>query len=142
MQVHSTKILQDKSWKIEQPLLQKDGNILCPIAALDRMFQVIPAHDDAPVFCTPLGNPIIYWTFNKFIKDILDRAGLVGDKYSTHSFRRGGWTFAAACGLQDRKLMKMGDWKSNCFTEYIHSNLQDKLDVARGMTQGIIHLQH
>ena len=36
--------------------------------------------------------------------------------------------------------MKMGDWKSNCFTEYIHSDLQDKLDVAVGMTQGISNL--
>ena len=47
------------------------------------MFQVVPARGDAPAFCTPLGNPIIYWTFNNFIKDIIDRTGLMGDKYST-----------------------------------------------------------
>ena len=36
--------------------------------------------------------------------------------------------------------MKMGDWKSNCFTEYIHLDLQDKLDVAEGVAQGILKL--
>ena len=127
------KTLQDKSRKIEQPLLQNIEYILCPVVAFDNMFQVVPAPNDAPAFCTPLGNPIIYWTFNNFIKDIIDRAGVMGDKYSTHSFRRGGCTFAAACRLQDGKLMKMGDWKSNCFTEYIHFDLQDKLDMAMGI---------
>ena len=137
VQIHSTKTLQDKSRSLEQPILPNKGHILCPVAALDRMFQVIPADDDAPAFCTPHRNPIGYWVFNNFIKDVIDRTGLMGDKYSTHAFHRGGCTFAAAYGLQDRKLMKMGDWKSNCFNEYIHSDLQDKLDVAHGMTRGI-----
>ena len=63
--------------------------MLCPVTALDDMFRIVPAQSDAPVFCTPLGNSINYWTFNSFIKDVIDRTGLVGDKYSTHSFCRG-----------------------------------------------------
>ena len=52
VKVHSTKTLQDKSRKIEQPLFWNVGNILCPVAALDKMFQVVPAYDDVPAFCT------------------------------------------------------------------------------------------
>ena len=139
MLVHSTKTLQDKSRKIEQPLVQNNRNILCPVAALDYMFRIVPAHSYALAFCTPLGNPINYWTFKSFIKDVIDRTGLAGDKYSTtHSI--GGdahLLLDVDCRIGN---LKMRDWKSNFLTDYSHSDLQDKLDVAVGMTQGILNL--
>ena len=86
VQIHSTKTLQDKSRRIGHPILPNEGHILCPVTALDKMFQVISTADDAPAFCTLHGNPIGYWVFNNFIKDVIDRTGLVGNKYSTHHF--------------------------------------------------------
>ena len=136
--IRCTKTLQNKSRILEHPLLLNSGNILCPVSALDRMFHLIQVPSHCPAFCSPSGKPINYWTCYNFIKDIIDRAGLNGDKYNSHSFRRGGCTLAAQSGIIDWKLKKMGDWKSNCFQEYIHSDLQDKLNAAEAMLLAVM----
>ena len=105
------KTMLNHSTVIEQPLLMNDRNVLCPVNALDLMFQMIQMPCDCPTFCSPRGNAINYWTYNNFIKDIIDHSGLNGDKFSSHSFRRGGCTLEAQSRIIDRKLKKMGDWK-------------------------------
>ena len=130
--IRCTKTLQNNSRVLKHPLLLNEGNILCPVSALDKMFHMIQVPSHCPAFCSPDGKEMNYWMYNNFIKDVIDRAGLNGDKYSSHPFRRGGCTLAAQSGIIDRKLKKMGDWKSDCFL-YIHSDLQDKLDVAEAL---------
>ena len=136
--IRCTKTLQNNSKILEHPLLLNEGNILFLVSTLDRMSHMIQDPSHCPAFCSPDGKAVSYWMYNNFSKDIIDRAGLNGDKYSSNSFRRGGCTLAALSGIIDRKLKKIGDWKLGCFQEYIHSDLQDKLDVAEAMSLAVV----
>ena len=83
--IRCTKTLQNNSKILEHPLLLNEGNILCPVSTLDRMFHVIQVPSHCPAFCKPDGKAVSYWTYNNFIKDIIDRAGLNGDTVHTLS---------------------------------------------------------
>ena len=119
------------------PLLPITGSLLCPVAAIDEMINMIPAGPNAPAFCTQGKKPINYNTYQKFLKEIIDKVGHNSKDFSTHSFRRGGTTFLAQCGVEPRLIQLMGDWKSDCYKRYISFPLQDRLKVSKTVTEKI-----
>ena len=119
------------------PLLPIAGSLLCPVAAIDEMIKSIPAGPNAPAFCTAGKRPINYNTYQKFLKEIIDKVGHNSKEFSTHSFRRGGTTFLAQCGVDPRLIQLMGDWKSDCYKKYISFPLQDRLKVSKTVTKKI-----
>jgi len=51
--------------------------------------------------------------------------GMIGvdpAKYSGHSFRRGGATFAHRLGVDPLLIKRMGDWRSDAYRRYIDHN--------------------
>jgi hypothetical protein len=53
------------------------------------------------------------------LKAILLQHGLDSSRYASHSFRRGGATYAAACGVDPVMLKALGDWRSCAYLAYI-----------------------
>ena len=47
------------------------------------------------------------------LKAYLSRSGLPPEQYGSHSFRRGGATFALEAGVPLDSIAVMGDWKSD-----------------------------
>ena len=125
-----TKTLQAGDRRLEYPLLEAPGCLLCPVNALDNMIKLNPAWQSSPAFCHPNKKPIRYSTFNNYIKNMIKKVGLSPVGWSTHSFRRGGTSYLAACGISERQIQILGDWKSDCYKKYIHCPWQDKLDIA------------
>ena len=39
-------------------------------------------------------------------------------------------TYLAVCGVSDREIKILGNWKSDCDKKYIHCPWQDKLNIA------------
>ena len=118
-------------------LLLIEDSLLCPVAALDEIVKQIPAGENLPAFCTMGKRPINYNLFQKFLKEMIEKVGYNSKEYSTHSFRRGGTTFLAQCGVEPRLIQLMGDWKSDCFKRYISFPLQDRLKVSKTMSEKI-----
>ena len=56
----------------------------------------------------------------KRVRELLQRAspGIDVSKYGTHSFRRGGATYALRVGVSPVLIKLMGDWRSECFYDY------------------------
>ena len=73
-------------------------------------------------------------THSKFVQILqasLRGSGLNPSEYSGHSFRRGGATFAFACGIPAEIIKLQGDWKSSAYQKYIVAPLNLRQDLAR-----------
>ena len=49
--------------------------------------------------------------------------GLDPNHYSSHSFRRGGATWAFKCGVSAELIQLQGDWKSDAYKLYLKYGL-------------------
>ena len=73
------------------------------------------------------------------LKQTLDKCGLHTLRFSGHSFRRGGATFALHCGVPSDYIKLQGDWKSNAYERYLDSSLRYKLETIKQMCDGTTH---
>ncbi len=133
-----TKTIQFGERQLTLPLVRVPGSPLCPVSAVSLMFQRVPAPPSAPAFVFPCGRAL--WTlthtsFVGYLRHFLQLAGHSPRKYSGHSFRKGGATFAATCSVPDHMIKFHGDWRSAAFERYITLPLSTRTSVTRAMAQ-------
>ncbi|CAC5422080.1 unnamed protein product [Mytilus coruscus] len=73
----------------------------------------------------------------KKLRDILEMCGLDSSKFSSHSFRRGGATWAFHSKVPSELIQFHGDWRSNAYKVYLEFDLHDKLSISRAMAEEI-----
>ena len=59
------------------------------------------------------------------MRDTLSQLGADVTKFSGHSFHIGAASMAATAGFSDSFIQKLGGWKSNAFTTYIRTPVED-----------------
>ena len=59
--------------------------------------------------------------------------GVPPDLYGTHSFRRGGASFALEAGVPLDTISLLGDWKSDAMFLYLHMPLSQRVAAQRVM---------
>ncbi|PJE77718.1 hypothetical protein CI610_03353 [invertebrate metagenome] len=90
----------------------------CPVTALYQYIQlrgVLPG----PLFTFPGNIPVSYQHFSLCLRNSLIQAGFQPNQYTSHSFRIGAASTAAATGVPDEEIQQMGRWKSLAFKRYI-----------------------
>ncbi|CAG2231496.1 unnamed protein product [Mytilus edulis] len=95
------------------PLIENTRSALCPLRAYRNMCKLIPAAGDRPVFLFPSKHklvPVTYTDFQQYIKAFISRIGRNPRLFSTHSFRRGGATFAFESKVPAELIQVHGDW--------------------------------
>lgn len=98
--------------------LGQTGKKLCPVEAA-RAYLRVRGGAEGPLFRFKDGRPL---TRQRFIRKV--RSGLVEAKvevsgYSSHSFRIGAATAAAAVGVEDSVIKTLGRWKSAAYHLYV-----------------------
>ena len=71
---------------------------------------------------------------------ILSEFGVTSTLYGTHSFRRGGATFALEAGVPLDIISLLGDWKSDAMFLYLHMPLSQRLAAQQTMTAHLTSL--
>ena len=141
MTIWWTKTHQTGGEPLVIPLASIPGSPLCPVSVYRRMLQVakVPPSFPAFVLYTNRGyKPILYREFHVLLRQLLARVGCDPSKFSSHSFRRGGTTFAFKTGVPSQLIKVQGDWKSDCFQRYIECDYQDRLQVAKSLSRHVI----
>lgn len=121
-----SKTLQSHERVVLIPLAPIPKHPLCPVQAYQDMVAAIPATDNAPLFVMPgTGGvtPLTSSVFTKWFKQKISECGLDPRRFSIHSLRRGGASFAFHCGVEPLLIKTHGDWKSNAFLEYLSFSL-------------------
>ncbi len=113
-----TKTLQYRERDLIIPLLAVPGSILCPVAAFWRLARFGRRNRQGAVFCDAQGHPLVYKAFLDKIKVLVAQSGLNPTEFSTHSFRRGGATFAYQAGVPLQLIQVQGDWASLSVLRY------------------------
>ena len=137
---HHTKTIQFGQRKLVVPLLAMPGSVLCPVNAYRSMVESIRADSEGPAFVLPAGNdvsPITYQQYQVFFRRCLERLGLPSMEFSTHSFRRGGASWAFRSGVPGELVKVHGDWLSDAYLRYLEFSVEQRLEVARRMTLGM-----
>ncbi len=133
-----SKTIQYGERQIITPVLGIKNSKLCPVRAYKRMLKQVPgpASQAAFVFPTDSGNiPVTYAQFQSFLRHSLQNIGVDASKYSSHSFRRGGASWAFQCGLDPELVQVLGDWHSDSYRNYRCLSMRDKMLMASKLTQ-------
>ena len=135
--VRHTKTIQFGERILQVPLPRIQDSILCPLSALSLLykdeFANIPM--SAPMFSYPVKDArhkcITHSSFVHTLRSILSSCGIDASKYSGHSFRRGGASFAFACGIPAEIIKLQGDWRSSAYEKYISTPVELRRKLSR-----------
>ncbi len=131
-----TKTLQFGNRVLQIPLLAIPDSPLCPVRAYKNMIKLVPGPPMAPAFALPVGSGLQAVSYNQLtrhLRQVLDRIGIGGASFSSHSFRRGGATWAFKSGVAPHLIQLQGDWVSEAYQKYIDISLEQKVSVASSM---------
>lgn len=120
--------------QIRVPLISIPQSPLCPITAYTNMCMLIPSYKCSAAFQIPSvkGNkPVSYRQYQTFLKHILSKINRNPNIYSTHSFRRGGATWAFQSNVPGELIQLQGDWKSEVYKQYLCYSDKEKLITAQ-----------
>ena len=92
---------------------------LCPVAALDHLLMQVPPGPTQPILQLQGGSKLSRSKLNSLIRDLASRCGIPPERYSTHSFRIGAASTAAAAGIPEWKIQALGRWTSGCYMRYV-----------------------
>lgn len=107
-------------------------HVLSPTVALLHAFRQCPLPADAPAFViSSEGSPMTGKVFNEKFKKLVASVGLDNSTFSSHSFRRGGACWALQCGVPGEIVQQLGDWKSDCYKQYLDQLPQQVHDSYR-----------
>ena len=95
---------------------------ICPVMLLARYLELSPGSTGS-LFVHLDGSEVTRYQFQSVLKKAADFLGWPTKGFSSHSFRIGAATTAAANGMQAEKLMEKGRWKSNAYRSYIRHEL-------------------
>ena len=115
-------------------LFQIPDSPFCPSCILKLIFRLYPAPTHHfPTFTYRVNSHWCIVTYNWFLqklKHVLFLIGVDPSRYSGHSFRRGGASFALECGLSPDLIKSQGDWKSGAYQSYRDPSLFCRSKVA------------
>ena len=132
--VRWSKVIQFRERILEIPLPKIGNYLFCPSTTLLHLCLSNKASDQpTPLFQYLEGTKLIPLTQLKFtqkLRNCLSQLGFPADKYSGHSFRRGGATLALQCGLPVDLIKIQGDWNSNAYERYLQPSFNLRRKVA------------
>lgn len=108
------------------PLTRQCIKAICSVRALVKYLRLSPSHN-APLFCHLSGAPVSTASFNQTLKVCLVHVGLDPTRYTAHSFRIGGATYAHSLQFSSVDIQRLGRWRSNAYLKYIRP---DPLSLA------------
>ncbi len=91
---------------------------LCPVSAL-LDFLCARRYSRGPLFAFEDGKVLSRPRFVDRVRSALRLAGVDQTKYSSHSFRIGAATTAAAKGGEDCVIKTLGRWESTAYLRYV-----------------------
>lgn len=98
------------------------GSSTCPVRAMQKFLADRPRQHSGPLFILASGKFLTRRDVSDVTKSLLSSAGIDPTAYSSHSYRIGAATTAAAAGLPDHLVKTLGRWRSNAYQGYIRTS--------------------
>ena len=130
-----TKTIQFGRRRLHIPLLRLNS-LFCPVRAYETcLSQMGPVYSSLnPAFIFHENGRSFWLTKRLFIntfRQIAHHFAGADSRFTGHSFRRGGATWAFQCGVPGELIQIMGDWSSDSYKRYLEFSMRNKLDLAK-----------
>ena len=123
------------------PLHRLIGSSICPYSALQKLFTIQRQPLSAHIFVLEDGrSSYTYNMFHRKLRMVLAAAGYPAALFSSHSFRRGGATFAFLSGVPLELIKVLGGWRSNAFLSYVDFPLEARTAASELVKKRILQL--
>ena len=143
LNVRHTKTIQYAERSLKIPLPPLHGSPLCPVRAILRAFALTPGvPPTSPAFSSQCGASVVPITCAQFdarLRICLEQANLPAHRFSGHSFRRGGATWAYQVGIPAETIRSLGDWRSSCYLRYVSVNTGTLRGAVSKMQHAIVN---
>ena len=83
------------------------------------MCKEVEISKDSPLFVLSNKKAVTNAQFQNKLRLCIRKIGLDPNCFSTHGFRRGGTSLAFRAHISSDKIKLMGDWKSDCYRQYL-----------------------
>ena len=128
-----TKTIQCGKRRLHIPLV-RNHSALCPVLAYEQLLAFSDFDPTGPAFVYLHKGKPKWLTTSIFIdtfRSVLKAGGVVdASRFTGHSFRRGGATWAFQAGIPGELIQICGDWASDAYKQYLEFSMDDKLDLA------------
>jgi hypothetical protein len=132
-----SKTIECRERILQIPILKIADSVLCPWTAYTSMCKILPAAGESPAFVVKGGSKlqsVTYKQLQTFLKSCITKTGRDSEMYSSHSFRRGGASWAFRANVPSEFIQLQGDWRSDAYKQYLHFEVGDRLQVAHRMS--------
>lgn len=123
LKIRHTKTVQFGQRIVVIPFVACGDVRVCPVRNLLMHLTCSVLSPATPLFSFKVGERVVCITHTSFVlklRSLLSLCGFAADKFSGHSFRRGGCTLCYQAGLSLIEIKRRGDWRSQAFERYIH----------------------
>ena len=120
-----TNQLRNKVHYVTIPVIPQ--SLLCPVLALKNMLAAIPGSKNDPLFTIPRRGcwlPLTDSIVRKHLYRVIKALGWEHHKYTFHTFRRSGASWAHNHNVPIPAIKDQGTWSSDCVYRYISSDTQ------------------
>ena len=127
--------------KLLIPLVSIPGSPLCPVTAVRQMRSRVRSRSKDPAFAISSVrgvSPLTYPQFMQRLREALAMAGFNPYQFSSHSFRRGGATYAFSAGVHPLLIQLQGDWVSDSYRRYLEFDVKKRAEVAKKVRSFIL----
>ena len=98
------------------------GTSTCPVQAIRQYLKLRSNHHaNSPLFIWHYGDHLTCDTLSYTLQHLAAAAGMDPSHFSSHSFRIGAATTAAAVGLPDWLIQSLGRWKTAAYLRHIRT---------------------
>ncbi len=114
---------------------------LCPLKAYQKMLNLVHADSQAPAFLLPSTTniaPVTYRFLQSFIKLEINCIDMDITHFSSHSFCRGGATWAFKLQVPADLIKVQRDWTSQAYMRYLDFSLEQCMLVSQQMVKHIL----
>ena len=112
--------------------IAQTGGSTCPVKALRKYLRNHPSYS-GPFFQMASGRFLTRAKMCEVVNQALDFHQIDSCRYSSHSFRIGTATTAAAAEVPDRTIKALGQWSSDCYQSYIRLSLHTLNSIPGAM---------
>ena len=99
-------------------IIHATGSSICPVRAMTKYLNTT-THYNKPLFIFCNGSYLTHNSLTSILRALLGRVSSETSRYSSHSFRIGAATTAAAANVPDWLIKVMGNWASDAYQVYI-----------------------
>lgn len=112
------------------PLCKIPDKRFCPVTWINSLLKGRVLAPCDPLFSSVLGRRYTYSMFRSLLDKLCQEAG-IKEKFSGHSFRKGGALYLISLGVPLTQVQERGNWKSMCVLRYLSIPVENRISLER-----------